>query len=341
MEKKLKSGIIFITLVAFLGISWGTAFAKRLKVYALYPEDSFITQGIQAVADRVKKETNGAITMKVFPSGQLGGYDELMDEVRMGTIECGVTYPTKRYDPRLDLVNLPGLTPTGYDMVEKVFFSDKNSPLIQKMDAIIKDVGLVSLGPWPEPLAGIGFSKGNMPENINDFKNKNANIRVPAMPLWRDAFKELGYQTLTMAFSELFSALQTGQIDGSSGLTAETTYLVGKDIVKDWVQLNAHTSPGWFVINKETWESFTDEQRKIFQTAVTEEGIRTLSKANEMEQFYIGKMKEHGINVVLRDQAFLIKQSDMLRTKVWPAYADLFGKAFLNDLDNYIKNLVK
>lgn len=341
MKKKMRLILIVITLVSFLGASWGTAFAKRLKVYALYPKDSFITQGIQAVADRVKKETNGAITMKVFPSGQLGGYDELIDEVRLGTIECGVTYPTKRYDPRLDLVNLPGLTPTGYDMIEKVFFSDTNSPLLKKMDAVIDKVGVISLGPWPEPLAGIGFSKGKMPENINDFQNKKANLRVPAMPLWRDAFKELGYQTLTMAFSELFSALQTGQIDGASGLTAETTYLVAKDIVTDWVQLNAHSSPGWFVINKEVWQSFSEEQRSIFSTAVKEEGIKTLAKANEMEQFYIGKMKEYGINVVLRDKAFLIQQSELLRKNVWPNYSDLFGETFLKDLDTHIQTLVQ
>lgn len=335
-KRNLRSLCAFMGMLVVLLATNGCSEAKtRLKLYALYPEDSFITQGLFAVAERVKEGTNGEINIKVFPSGQLAGYEEAFEEVRLGTIECGVTYLTKRYDPRLGMPNLPGLASTGYEEFERVFFS-KKSPFLKKIDAILEELGMVSLGPWPEPFPGLVFREGKRPGDLLNFGNRKANVRVPGMPLYRDAYKAMGYQTATIAWAEVFSALQTGQVDGSSGVTAETAYLVAKDMIKYYDANNAESPPGWFIMNKEVWESFTKEQQDVIVNAINIEGKATLAKAKEMEHFYFKKLQESGVEVITYSDEDLIALGAHLRKTVWPNYYDDFGEDFLKELDAYI-----
>lgn len=336
MKKQYLSKLLLICALFGLFVTAGsTAEAKTLKMYAPYVAESYITQGLVSAAEQIKKETNGKISIKVFPGGQLGSYEDVIEEVRQGTIEFGATWPTKKYDPRLDLLNLPGYAPMGYKQYAEICFS-KNSLITKKMDEILKDINVHSIGGWPEPYACFVFAKGKRPASFTGFENKKLNLRVPGMPLYRDSAVTMGYQTLTMDLSEVWNAMQTGQVDGATGQTLETSWLVGKDIIKCIDYNKFHCPPTWIMCNQELWNSFSPEEQKIVSNAFTTWAQKTLALMEKKEVEFAKLLKDYGIEIHESSDADCYKLHTELRKKIWPKYNNVFGKEFLDALDKQI-----
>ena len=120
--------------------------AKVLKMYIpnAYVKESQQAQGFQAAVDQIKKDTNGRVSIKIYYGGQLcGSYEDAIDECRGGTIDFAATWPTKKYDKRFDLLNLPCFAPLGYKQYGEVMFS-KKSIVPEFMNKVMSEVGVVS-----------------------------------------------------------------------------------------------------------------------------------------------------------------------------------------------------
>lgn len=338
MKKMLDKILFYLLLIVLFFATTSIADAKTLKMYALYPEDSYLTQGLVNAAEQIKKETNGKINIKVFPSGQLGGYEEITDEVRRGTVEFAATWLTKRYHPRLDMLNAPGYAPLGYDQLAKVCFAP-DSIFVKEIEQVLKELNIHSIGAWPEPYASIAFAKNKKPDSYSGFENKKRNLRVPAMPIYRDTYTAMGYQTVTIEFSETMSALQTGQVDGSTGQTLENVYLVGKDIFKHVDYNKLVCPPAWMICNEKLWNSFSKDEQKIISNAFLSWAQKTLAKMEEMDGFYLKKLRELGIEVKVYDQQEYYDIAKEIRKSVYPKYYDALGKDFMVRLDEYITSM--
>lgn len=335
VNSKTRNYIIAALLLVFIVCVPSIASARPLRMYAPDPEDSFKTQGLIDATKEIKKLTNGKVDIKVYPGGQLGGYEESVEEVRQGTIELSATWLTKRWDPRLDLLNLPYYAPLGYKQLAKVAFS-ANSPLPKKIDSILNELGLVSLGPWPESYATLIFAKGKRPEKFTGFENKKRSIRVPAMPLYRDTYVAMGYQTVTMDVSELWSAMQTGQVDGASGQPLENVYLLGKDIIKHVDANRSVCPPMWLMINKDIWKSFSKEEQKIVRDTFNKHSLKTLQIMDQKDKEYAQLLKKAGIEVAEYPDQHFVEFGAHIRKVVWPKYYNVFGKDFLKNLDKMV-----
>ncbi|MDY2984913.1 MAG: TRAP transporter substrate-binding protein DctP [Synergistes jonesii] len=326
-----------LAVFALIGLfaSAGIAEAKALKMYAPYVAESYITQGLVSATDQINKETSGKISIKVFPGGQLGSYEDVIQEVKQGTIEFGATWPTKKYDPRLDLLNLPGYAPFGYGQYAQICFS-KDSIIAKEMDKILTDVKVQSIGAWPEPYACFVFAKGKRPASFSSFENKKLNLRVPGMPLYRDSAVTMGYQTLTMDLSEVWNAMQTGQVDGATGQPLESAWLIGKDIIKCIDYNRFHCPPTWIICNQELWNSFSPEEQKIVTNAFKTWAQKTLALMDKKEAEYEKKLKDYGIEINKYSDADYAKLHAELRKRIWPKYNNVFGKDFLEALEKQV-----
>lgn len=338
MKTHVRSNIL-ATLVAVMVVMLfcGTASAaKQLKFYSAYQADSFLVQGLVEMCDKIRERTDGEVDFKVYPGGQLGTYENAIEEVRAGTIDAACTWLTKRYHPKLDLGNLPGLCPTGYDEYELMYLRPE-SPFSREIAKYAGEVGFVSLGGWVEPLPGVILS--NPPKDMKDVKGnekKARSIRVPAMPAVRDAMSAIGYNTVTMDYAEVFSAIQTGQIDGASNIPIEDAYLTARDMVKCFDMNNIISTPGWLIINKKLWESFTPAQRKVVNDTIAEQLQVTLKAGREIDGKYAELFEQKGVKVITYSKDELIARGAELRKKIWPKYEKVFGKEVLSTLEAYI-----
>lgn len=325
---------VFIVSFVILTINCDAAYAKRrLKFYAPYPADSYTSQALEELTKMIKEKTDGEIDFKVFPSGQLCTYEDSIEEVRAGTIDASFTWLTKRYHPKLDIGNLPGLCTNGFPEYELMFL-DSNSPFCKLIEQYSNEAGFVSLGGWVDPR--IGFILSKIPQNVKNNEKKNISLRVPAMPSVRDMAGVMGYNTVTMDYAEVFSAIQTGQIDGASNIPVEDAYLQARDMIKCFDANNMGSTPGWLIINKDLWESFGEKNRKIVQECIAVQLKKWVPVARTIEEKYEKKLEEHGVKVIKYSTEECIKRSAEVRAKVWPKYANVYGKDTLKMLEEAV-----
>ena len=142
------------------------------------------------------------------------------------------------------------------------------------------------------------------------------------MPLYRDTYVAMGYQTVTMDVSELWNAMQTGQVDGASGQPLENTYLLGKDIVKHVDYNRTVCPPMWVIVNKDLWKSFTKEQQKIVRDTFHEHSLKTLDLMDKKDREYAALLKKAGIEVAEYPDKYYIELGAHLRKTVWPNIED-------------------
>lgn len=335
-KSRLSSILLAGILVAgFILSGADTAQAKRrLKFYAPYPADSYTTEALVELVDMIKTRTNGEIDFKVFPSGQLGTYEDAIEEVRAGTIEAAFTWLTQKYHPKMDIGNLPGLCTLGFREYELMFLNSE-SPFCKLIEEYAEEAELVSLGGWVDPRIGFIFKEA--PENVKDNAPKEGvSLRTPAMPAVRDAVSAMGYNTVTMDYAEIYSAIQTGQIDGATNIPAEDAYLQARDMITAFDANNILSTPGWLIINKELWNSFTAEQRDIISDSITQQLKKWVPVARTIEDKYEKKLEEHGIKVIKYTDEECVARSAEIRATVWPKYESIYGKEALKKLEEAV-----
>ncbi|MEC8918806.1 MAG: hypothetical protein VX796_14495 [Pseudomonadota bacterium] len=109
-------------------------------------------KAITRISDLVSEKSDGRITIDVFYQDQLGGPQELFDQLVMGNVDLMLTWPHTSYDERLGVLHLPYLT-LGWDDALNAY--SKDGWLSEIVQPILGDMGLEYLGPFPEGFGGI------------------------------------------------------------------------------------------------------------------------------------------------------------------------------------------
>jgi len=155
---------------------------------------------------------------------------------------------------------------------------------------------------------------------------KGMKIRMMGNPLFVETMNAMGGNGVAMGFNELYSALQTGVVDGAENnpptLLAQNHYQVSKIY-----SLTGHLIiPEIFVFSKRTWDSLSKEDQAL---------VRKLSREAQMEQrqlwdAYVGeaetKLKAAGIQFLPADKDAFYKATQPIRDKYGTKYAALLKR---------------
>lgn len=184
-----------------------------LKIHCDYTEDHPTAQLLAEFCQKVSDDTNGTVTIKPYYAGSLGDYTTVFDEVAQGSIDMTFGCNSLTYGEALNIWNMPYLAPTWEKAVEYFspgsFVSDTMSELCD--EAGIKLLGLHLVG------AG-GLAATKMPKDWDvwgadhDFLLRVPNADTVSLPM-----TAMGYRVQTVNWSELFTAVQTGVVDGFVG----------------------------------------------------------------------------------------------------------------------------
>lgn len=149
-------------------------------------------------------------------------------------------------------------------------------------------------------------------------------LRMPGTEAWLFLGKALGANPLPVAFTEVYTALQTGAIDGQDNPLPTNRDSKFYEVTKQIVLTSHLVDQNYIAISKKVWDKFTPDQQKVVQKAAddaAEQGRqRQLKLEIELEQFF----KDKGLKVYTPDvDAFRKKvQADYLASKFakdWPA----------------------
>ncbi|WP_298450545.1 TRAP transporter substrate-binding protein DctP [uncultured Marinobacter sp.] len=314
---------VFLKRLAVLAAAFTFAFSPlvaqaadhTLRLSTLFRPGSDGGQAAEQFAKEVNRRSNGRVEVKVFPASQLGDWVETHSQLMQGAIDIGLQPLSTNFDRRLSIAWFPYIAPT-YSEAQTVFSADGFA--YKLVDDMIAPQGLRLLGVYSAGMGGAGFAKP-VPNPADVEGERGLRVRVwPGGTTHRSLMEGFGYQVTTVPWAELYTAMQTGVVDGQIGGTAEMALDNFKDITNTWVQYNDHLELAWFVINAERMGALPEQYQKIILEVAQEISHKRFDDVREADRRFLDVMEEAGINVVRFEEETLQKLADFTRKEVWP-----------------------
>jgi tripartite ATP-independent transporter DctP family solute receptor len=182
-----------------------------LKVAHNGPEQHPFQKGYEKFKEVLETETEGAVEVQIFPNSQLGSEEEGTQMVKLGLIAANAASTAGGLStsvPEAELFNLPFIfrdLDHCYSVIDGPIGQDLARTVEEKLNCLV-------LGYWFSGIRNVWNSKRPVlsPDDLKGIK-----LRVMSSPMLVESFNALGAQATPMAFGELYSALQTGVVDGA------------------------------------------------------------------------------------------------------------------------------
>jgi tripartite ATP-independent transporter DctP family solute receptor len=257
--------------------------------------------GITTFGDEVAKRTNGRYKLQYFPAGALGGEREMLEAVQLGTQDLIITStgPVGNFVAETRIVDIPFLF-RDYAHARKVLDGPIGQEILTKFPA----KGLVAISWMENGFRHVTNSKKaiNTPADLAGLK-----IRTMENKVHMEAFKAMGSLPTPMNMNEVFTALQTGTVDGQENpipvILANKLYTVQK-----YLSLTSHVySPAMLIINKGLWDKLSAADKASFQEAAKIALVVNRKKVNDDEANGIAVIEKAGTLVNKVDTALFQK----------------------------------
>lgn len=300
----------------------------ELKFAGSMPTDSPSSQGMERIKQYCEEKSGGRLKITTYPANQLGDSTLVIEDIMAGNVDMGCFFNGTSYDPRIAINSLPYLA-TSVEEAKKIY--SPGSHFFEAYSGILSELGVKLLGVHGDGFVGLLYTK--YPTNYNDPNaHKDLMMRMAANDAYRIALSTMNYNSTTIAFSDLYTSLQTGVCDGAIGLTPVSAQSSFGDLVKYWVPQKIFIDPLDYTISQKTWDKLPADLQQIIQDAVTEETNRQFENMEALDQEYLDKMCAQGCEVLpLTDEEFNA-YVDKVRTEGWAQMADLVGQDLIDEI---------
>lgn len=310
--------LILISLAAGVRLTFATDSGKftnkeKVNLIIAVPAGEAVDTGTQKFKELCEKYSDGNITVDIFGNNLLGDDKVVISGAQVGDIDIAVSSTSPIANMYQDFY----LFDAAYfflntDEVYNVGFEGETGKTILKG---MSRLGLKGLSWWENGFRVLGNSDipVTSPEQLAGMK-----LRTMENKLHIKAWKALGANPTPMAFTEVFTALQQGTIDGQENSIGQ---IVSNKLheVQNYISLTNHIyTPYCVVMNLKKWNALTEEQQEIVQRAMDEATETMLAASQEYETGAIGIMEESGCQVLkLTDEQKLEFQKRILDAGVY------------------------
>ncbi|MEO8203011.1 MAG: TRAP transporter substrate-binding protein [Betaproteobacteria bacterium] len=280
----------FAALLAASAVPAAALAQVELKLGHVGEPGSLIGAAADEFAKRANAKLGGKYKVVVYGSSQLGGDKEMMQKLKLGTID--MVEPSTVMSSEADIFGvfeMPYLVKDRNHMqkIEKELFWSKFAPEAEKK-------GIKVLGVWENGYRHITNNKHpiNVPADLKGIK-----LRVPEGK-WRvKMFQAYGANPSPMKFSEVFTALQTGVMDGQENPLAQIASAKFYEVQK-FLSMTGHVyTPAYLVVGSRKWPSYPADVRKVLEETAKETQAFVYEKAARDDEDLLAKMKSGGITV--------------------------------------------
>ena len=240
--------------------------------------------------DAIRKDSNGALDIQIFPSSQFGTDTDVLSQVRSGAVEfftlSGLILST--LVPAAS-INGIGFAFPDYPAVWKAMDGDLGAHI----RAEIGKVNLLAMDRiWDNGFRQITTSGKVIrgPGDLARFK-----IRVPVSPLWTSMFTALGAGPISINASELYSALQTHIADGQENPLSAVDTLKMYEVQKTCA-MSSHMWDGfWFLANRRAWMTLPADLRTMAAKHINAAALDQRADIEKLNEGLKGSLESHGM----------------------------------------------
>jgi TRAP-type C4-dicarboxylate transport system substrate-binding protein len=289
----MKLNTVLKSAVAMAVIAGSASAATTLRIQTHYAADHPSGKLAAQFAEDVEVMSNGSLDVEMFYSSSVVATLETFDAAVNGILDCDMTggaYQTGKNSAFQFVGDIMGGYDTPYQQLSWLYYGGGYEAAQQ----LYNKEGMQLIGWWiygqesmssSRPLAG--------PEDLKNWK-----FRSPP-GLETEIFTAMGASPIVMDFTEIFTALETGIIDGAdaSGL-ANNVGLGIYDIVKHATYPGFHSMPSdHLACNKMVWDSLTEGERRIIDTAMQKVSLQTALSNDKKNAEAAAMLKTQGVTL--------------------------------------------
>lgn len=299
-----------------------------LKIAGQFPTDNPASVAVESLKKYVEEKSEGRLILEHYPANQLGDANLVFEGIMDGSVDMGLLYNSSQYDPMIEINSLPYLV-TNTEEIKKVYSEGSNyfniySDIFSKLNVKVLGIhtdGLIGVHTMEEPKDHADFSK-----------DKQVLIRTPAVDVYSMTAKDMGFQTVTISFSDLYTSMQTGVCKGSIGQTAIGTYTAFRDVAKYYIPYRAFVECLDYMINEDTWNALPSDLQEILKEGINIEVAKQFANVDASEAEYSAKLEEAGITILPVTDEERQEMAEYIRTNTWPKLYDKLGKDVMDKI---------
>ena len=306
---------IFVAATAFAS---SAAFAQQkmvLKASDVHPTGYPTVVAVENLGKKLDAATNGRISVQMYPSMQLGGEKEAVEQAQVGAIafarvSVGALGPVI---DDLNVFNLPYVFrntthmqhvidgPIGQELLEKVTNSGK---------------GLIGLC-WMDAGARNFYNTKKPIKTMADLKGMK--LRVMGNPMFVDMANSMGGNGVAMGYDQVFSALQTGVVDGAENNPPSFVFDNHYQVAKFYTVDEHLIVPEMLVFSKKAFDAMSKEDQALLMKFSKEAQQEERKLWEVYEQQAMDKAKAAGIQIIQVSDADKKAFQDAVKP-VWDKY---------------------
>lgn len=273
-------------------------------------------------AEWVNEQSNGTITIDLYPAEMLGTDRQMGEAVSMGTLDMSINAHgvVAAYEPKLAALELPFLfsTPEKVDIV-------LDGPIGTELASNLPKKGIRVLAYWENGLRQITNSKRPIetPVDLNGIK-----IRTPENKMTLDIFKSLGASPAPLAFSELYMALSQGVFDAQEN-PITNIHAAKFDEVQAYISITNHKYESCpMIISENVWKKLSEAQQTILAEGAQKFAVEHRAMVRGNEATLLEDLEAKGMQVSRPDtSAFQAATSS-----VYDKWADTLGQDLIDKI---------
>ncbi|HEX2114644.1 MAG TPA: TRAP transporter substrate-binding protein [Alphaproteobacteria bacterium] len=287
---------LLVQLAAFPGQAQPKTVLKLGNVQA---PGMVVQTGLRRLSDLVRERTNGQVEIQVFPAAQLGSEQEMLEGVQLGTVHMfeGSAGSIGRFLPQLEAFACPFLWKSADSMLKTVrgpIGDELSRELLQKRGLRILDMG------WIFGVRHLTTARTPVrtPQDMKGLK-----VRVQPDAIYLATVRAMGGSPTPIDANELYTALQTGVVDGQENPISNIWNRKFHEVQKYLILTGHITQNQVVVINEATFQKLAPEQRDILVKATIEAGDFQNGLIEKAEREDLAKLKAGGMEVIEPDVA--------------------------------------
>lgn len=259
---------MFSAAVAALLLATPAAYAQKAKFSAkighLESPAQPRHQGLLKVAELVKTRTNGEVEFQLFPSSQLGNARQMIEGTQLGTSE-GTVMPAAflgGFNPAVSVLDIPYLFPSDRAAAQKL----RAGPFGKALLDSFASRGFVAVALWPNGRKSLTSNKSL--DSLEAMKGQK--FRVMDSKILIEQFAAVNASAVAIQFGELYTALQTGVIDGQENPLDTISTMKFHEVQKNLVVTEHGVMEDLVLFNPGWWSKLPPAHRDAIAKAFDE-----------------------------------------------------------------------
>ena len=287
-------------------------------------------QGLAQVAELVKQRTNAEVEIQLYPASQLGNARQMVEGVQFGTIEATMMPAAflGGFNPAVSILDIPYVFPTDRAKSQQLRESAFGKAILESFGSR----NLVGVTLWPN---GRKSLTSNKPLDKLDAL-RGQKFRVMDSKILIEQFAALGASAVAINFSELYTSLQTGVIDGQENPLDTISTMKFHEVQKHLVVTEHGSMEDVFLVSPGWWSKLPQGYRDAVVRSLEEVRPGTEKAKEAAQQASLELIKGSGkISVRVADEAERRRLREVMVPKAREAYLERAGAEGRKLMDLY------